>query len=103
MSQFLYEKHRGSPTLILLNVVGVLYVLYVLHVLHVLHGRIVGLLGLVKIPSILEQAMMQNILHIFVSFSSILIWRYFLSIFFDFLDSKTYECNHQTKNKQNGN
>jgi len=59
MSCFLYENHRGSPTLILLNVLGVLgvlgvlnvlhvlHVLNVLHVLHVLHGRIVGLLGLV--------------------------------------------------------
>ena len=50
MSCFLYENHWGSPTLILLNVLGVLNVLYVLnvlHVLHVLHGRIVGLLGLV--------------------------------------------------------
>ena len=43
MSSFLYENHRGSVTLILLNVLGVL------HVLHVLHGRIVGLLGLVFI------------------------------------------------------
>ena len=41
MSCCLYENHRGSPTLILLNVLGVL------NVLHVLHGRIVGLLGLV--------------------------------------------------------
>ena len=48
MSRFLYENHRGSPTLILLNVLDVLGVLNVLHVLHVLHGRIVGLLGLVK-------------------------------------------------------
>ena len=43
MSGFLYENHRGSPTLTSLNVLGVLgvlnklNVLYVLHVLHVLH------------------------------------------------------------------
>ena len=43
MSCFLYENHRGSPTLTLLNVFGamdvlnVLNVLNVLHVLHVLH------------------------------------------------------------------
>ena len=37
MSCFLYENHWGSPTLILLNVLGVLNVLYVLNVLHVLH------------------------------------------------------------------
>ena len=55
MSCYLYENHRGSSTLILLNVLGVLgvlnvlYVLHMLHVLHVLHGRIVGLLGLVFI------------------------------------------------------
>ena len=34
MSRFLYENHRGSPTLILLNVLGVLGVLNVLHVLN---------------------------------------------------------------------
>ena len=33
----LYENHRGSPTLTLLNVLGVLDVLNVLYVLHVLH------------------------------------------------------------------
>ena len=49
MSCYLYENHRGSPTLTMLNVLGVLGVLNVLHVLHVLHGRIVGLLGLVPI------------------------------------------------------
>ena len=37
MSSFLYENHRGSPTLTLLNVLGVLGVLNVLNVLHVLH------------------------------------------------------------------
>ena len=37
MSRFLYENHRGSPTLILLNVLGVLGVLYVPNVLHVPH------------------------------------------------------------------
>ena len=37
MSRFLYENHRGSPTLTLLNVPGVLGVLDVLNVLHVLH------------------------------------------------------------------
>ena len=49
MSCFLYENHRGSPTLTLLNVLGVLGVLNVLnapnvlnmlnvlHVFHVLH------------------------------------------------------------------
>ena len=40
MSRFLYENHRGSPTMTLLNVLGVLGVLNglcVLHVLHVLH------------------------------------------------------------------
>ena len=53
MSRFLYENHRGSPTLTFLNVLGVLnvlhvlHLLHVLHVLHVLHGHIVGLLGLV--------------------------------------------------------
>ena len=36
MSRFLYENHRGSPTLTLLNVLGVLNVLNVFHVLHVL-------------------------------------------------------------------
>ena len=52
MSRFIYENHRGSPSLTLLNVLGVLgvlkvlNVLNVLNVLHVLHGRIVGLLGL---------------------------------------------------------
>ena len=46
MSRFLYENHRGSRTLTLLNVLGVLGVL---NVLHVLHGRVVGLLGLVSI------------------------------------------------------
>ena len=33
MSDFLYENHRGSPILTLLNVLGVLGVLYVLNVL----------------------------------------------------------------------
>ena len=37
MSRFLYENHRGSPTLTLLNVLGVLGVLGLLNVLHVLH------------------------------------------------------------------
>ena len=37
MSCFLYENHRGSPTLILLNVLGVLGVLNVLNVLNVPH------------------------------------------------------------------
>ena len=37
MSCFLYENHRGSPTLTLLNVLGVLYVLYVLNVLYLLN------------------------------------------------------------------
>ena len=37
MSHFLYEKHRGSPTLTLLNVLGVLGVLNALHVLHMLY------------------------------------------------------------------
>ncbi len=43
-SRFLYENHRGSPSLILLNVLGVLNVLNllgvlnVLNVLHVLHA-----------------------------------------------------------------
>ena len=37
MSRLLYENHRGSRTLTLLNVLGVLGVLNVLHVLHVLH------------------------------------------------------------------
>ena len=47
ISSFLYENHRGCPTLTLLNVRGVLGVLNVLYALHVLHGRIVDLLGLV--------------------------------------------------------
>ena len=34
MSRFLYENHRGSPTLTLLNVLGVLGVLNVLNVLN---------------------------------------------------------------------
>ena len=43
MSRFLYENHRGSPSLTLLNVLGVpnvlnvLGVLNLLNVLHVLH------------------------------------------------------------------
>ena len=37
MSGFLYENHRGSPTLTLLGVLGVLDVLNVLHVLNVLN------------------------------------------------------------------
>ena len=37
MSRFLYENHRGSPTLTLLNMLGVLNVLNVLNVIHVLH------------------------------------------------------------------
>ena len=37
MSLFIYDNHRGSPTLILLNVLGVLNVLNVLHVLDVLN------------------------------------------------------------------
>ena len=37
MSVFLYENHRRSPTLTLLNVLGVLGVLIVLNVLNVLH------------------------------------------------------------------
>ena len=37
MSRFLYENHRGSPTLTLLNVLGVLGVLNALHVLNVLY------------------------------------------------------------------
>ena len=37
MIRFLYENHRGSPTLTLLNVLGVLNVPNVLHVRHVLH------------------------------------------------------------------
>ena len=36
MSHFLYENHRGSPTLTLLNVFGVLGVLNVLDVLNML-------------------------------------------------------------------
>ena len=35
MSNFLFEDHRGSPTLKLLNVLSVLGVLYVLNVLKV--------------------------------------------------------------------
>ena len=42
MSRFLYENHRGSPILTLLNVLGVLGVLNVLNVLHVLNGPSVG-------------------------------------------------------------
>ena len=37
MSRFLYENHRGNPTLTFLNVLGVLNVLNVLNVLHVLN------------------------------------------------------------------
>ena len=37
MSSFLYENHRGSPTLTLLNLLGMLGVLNVLKVLKVLH------------------------------------------------------------------
>ena len=37
MSSFLYENHRGSPTLTLLNVLGVLGVLPVLNMLNVLN------------------------------------------------------------------
>ena len=37
MGRFLFENHRGSPTLTLLTVLGVLGVLNVFHVLHVLH------------------------------------------------------------------
>ena len=37
MCRFLYENHRGSQTLTLLNVFGVLGVLNVLNVLHVLN------------------------------------------------------------------
>ena len=37
MSRFLYENHRGNPTLTLLNVLGVLGVLNALHALNVLH------------------------------------------------------------------
>ncbi len=37
MSRFLYENHRGSPTLTLLNVLGVLGVLNAQHVLNVLY------------------------------------------------------------------
>ena len=37
MSRSLYENHRGSPTLTLLNVLSVLGVLTVLNVLHVLN------------------------------------------------------------------
>ena len=37
MSSFLYENHRGSLTLTLLNVIGVLGVLNVLNVPNVLH------------------------------------------------------------------
>ena len=37
MSRFLYENHRGSPTLTLLNLLGVLNALHVLNVLYVLH------------------------------------------------------------------
>ena len=37
MSRFLYENHRGSPTLTLLGVLGVLNALNVRHVLHVLN------------------------------------------------------------------
>ena len=37
MSRFLYENHRGSPTLTLLNVFGVLGVLNVLNLLNVLN------------------------------------------------------------------
>ena len=37
MSRFLYENHRGSPTLAFLNVLGVLDVLNVLNMLNVLH------------------------------------------------------------------
>ena len=36
MNRFLYENHRGSPTLTLLNVLGVLNVLNVLNVFNVL-------------------------------------------------------------------
>ena len=34
MSRFLYENHRGGPSLTLLNMLGVLGVLHVLHVLN---------------------------------------------------------------------
>ena len=37
MSRFLYENHRGSPTLTLPNVLGVMGLLYVINVLNVLH------------------------------------------------------------------
>ena len=37
MNRFLYENHRGSPTLTLLNGLGVLGMLNVLNVLNVLH------------------------------------------------------------------
>ena len=45
MSRFLYENHRGSPTLTLLNVLGVLNVLNILHVLHVLNMPMDALLA----------------------------------------------------------
>ena len=38
MSCFLYENHRGSPTLTLLNVLGVLGVLNVVNVLNLLNA-----------------------------------------------------------------
>ena len=38
MSRFLYERHRGSPTPTLLNVLGVLGVLNLLNVLNVHHS-----------------------------------------------------------------
>ena len=37
MGGFVYENHRGSPTLTLMNVLGVMGVLYVLNVLNVLN------------------------------------------------------------------
>jgi len=48
MSRFLYENHRGSPTLTFLNVLGVLGVLNVLHVLHVL--GVLHVLHVLNIP-----------------------------------------------------
>ena len=78
MSCFLYENHRGSPTLTLLNVLGVLGVLSVLHVPHVL--RVLHVLDMPMDASLACWALFFNKLFIFVVFRCIYLFFVFLII-----------------------
>ena len=65
MSCFLYENHRGSPTLTLLNVLGVLGVLGVLYMLNVLY--VLNVLNMPMDASLACWALFSRSLHILVT------------------------------------